>query len=446
MAGLHERVERAEVIARAPGQIEKVTESIYSVKAQSGDGVYLVSTEAGRWKCLCPDFTSHNLPCKHVLAVQLKLKGITVQAAFEGESKRPRRTYRQDWHAYNEAQKAEPRQFGKVLNDLVSDVEDPLPANREGRPRLPVRDLIYCAVEKVYLGNPLRTAAGTYARSRDDGRISCVPSYNMPSNLLRRTDITPILTDLIEKSALALASVEETFAVDSSGFRTTNFGDYCREKYGAPSHNVWLKAHIIVGTKTQIIPRVIVTQGHAADSPQFPGLVNGTVAAGFVIKEVYADKGYLAGENFNVVGEAGGTPYIMFKENSRGRAKHRRNHSPWWKQMWHRFQSDPSEFLDHYHKRENVEATFAAIKKKLGETLSSKNPTAQVNELLCKILAYNITVLIHESFERGIPLPGGPSDGSNGGGIEDSRPHEVATVSDPLLRPSETLSWEAGDN
>ncbi len=443
MAGLHDRVERAEVIARSPGQIEKVTESIYSVKAQSGDGVYLVSSEAGRWKCLCPDFTSHNLPCKHVLAVQLKLKGITVQAAFEGESKRPRLTYRQDWHAYNEAQKAQPIQFGRVLGDLVSDLEDPSPPKGTGRPRLPFKDLVYCAVERIYLGNPLRVAEGTFERTKSDGLIGCTPGRNALSALLARSDLTPILSDIIAKSALALASIETTFAVDSSGFRTTSFGDYCREKYGAPSHNVWKKLHIIIGTQTHIIPRVVVTDGHSADSPQFPGLVNGVVDAGFVLKEVYADKGYLSGENFNVVGEAGGTPYIMFKENSRGRAKHRRNHSPWWKQMWHRFQSEPSLFLDHYHKRENVEATFAAMKKKLGETLSSKDPTAQANELLCKVLAYNITVLIHESFERGIQLPGDPETKQDGASSPLPDSTEPPTGPAFTLRPN---SWEGGDN
>lgn len=35
-----------------------------------------------------------------------------------------------------------------------------------------------------------------------------------------------------------------------------------------------------------------------------------------------------------------------------------------------------------------------AIKQKFGETLKSKNTMAQINELLCKILAYNITVII----------------------------------------------------
>lgn len=49
-----------------------------------------------------------------------------------------------------------------------------------------------------------------------------------------------------------------------------------------------------------------------------------------------------------------------------------------------------------------MESTFSSIKKKLGETLKSKNRAAQINELLCKVIAYNITVLIQEMHELGI--------------------------------------------
>lgn len=51
-----------------------------------------------------------------------------------------------------------------------------------------------------------------------------------------------------------------------------------------------------------------------------------------------------------------------------------------------------------------VESTFASIKRKLGDTLKSKKDTAQINELLCKIIAYNITVLIQEMYELGIKI------------------------------------------
>jgi len=58
--------------------------------------------------------------------------------------------------------------------------------------------------------------------------------------------------------------------------------------------------------------------------------------------------------------------------------------------------------MEHYHTRSNVESPNEAIKLKFGETLKSKNPIAQVNELLAKIIAYNLTVVIHEMYENGI--------------------------------------------
>lgn len=66
------------------------------------------------------------------------------------------------------------------------------------------------------------------------------------------------------------------------------------------------------------------------------------------------------------------------------------------------FKLNRDDFMEHYHKRINIEATNAAIKRKFGETLNSKNPTAQVNELLAKIITYNLTVVIHEMYENGI--------------------------------------------
>jgi hypothetical protein len=91
-------------------------------------------------------------------------------------------------------------------------------------------------------------------------------------------------------------------------------------------------------------------------------------------------------------------PYIPFKKNAFGSARG----SSMWKKMYHYFQLNRDEFLKHYHKRSNIESTNAAIKRKFGETLKSKNRIAQENELLAKIIAYNLTVVIHEMYENGI--------------------------------------------
>ena len=70
--------------------------------------------------------------------------------------------------------------------------------------------------------------------------------------------------------------------------------------------------------------------------------------------------------------------------------------------MYHYFQLNRDDLMDHYHKRSNIEATNSIIKCKFGETLKSKNSTFQLNELWAKIVAYNLIVVIHEMYKNGI--------------------------------------------
>lgn len=60
------------------------------------------------------------------------------------------------------------------------------------------------------------------------------------------------------------------------------------------------------------------------------------------------------------------------------------------------------EFLNIYHKRSNAESTFSAIKRVFGDSVRSRTLTAQINEVLLKVLAHNIRSLIHAITEFGI--------------------------------------------
>jgi Transposase DDE domain len=396
------------VIAAIPGAVEQVSPLTFAVKSQSGVGIYRVERNLTDTTCNCPDATKHfGTGCKHIAAVRFFLERQTVGPAGEVVSERVPITHTQAWSAYNSAQKAEVKLFDKLLKELVSGVEDPRPPQTRGQPRLPFPDLLFAAVQKVYSQLSCRRSYSLFGFAAERGHIAKPPSYSMPSILLNREDVTPILHDLIAKVALPLAALEEGFAVDSSGFRTTCYGSYCQERHGASNLNMWLKAHVVIGVSTHIIPKVIITDGNGSDVSQFPALVNGTVAAGFVMREVYADRGYLSRENYNAAAAVGAAPYIAFKSNSRSHklGGNRGPPSPWWKKMYHLFQANREEWEAHYHLRSNVEAGFAAIKKKLGETLKSRNPVAQTNELLAKVLAYNLTVLIHEMYEHGV-VPG----------------------------------------
>ena len=52
-------------------------------------------------------------------------------------------------------------------------------------------------------------------------------------------------------------------------------------------------------------------------------------------------------------------------------------------------------------KRVMQKQRFLRYKTKFSKTLKSRNHTAQINEMHCKIIAYNITVLSREFIEMG---------------------------------------------
>ena len=77
-------------------------------------------------------------------------------------------------------------------------------------------------------------------------------------------------------------------------------------------------------------------------------------------------------------------------------------HNELWKKLFHFYSFKREEFLQHYHKRSNVETTFSMTKAKFGERLRSKTETAQINEALCKVLCHNLCVVIQSMYELGV--------------------------------------------
>lgn len=377
-------------IART-AQIEKA-EGGWLVPSQNTDQKYLVQED---FTCNCADSVFHKTTCKHAYAVRFYLARETTTP--EGvKTEKMRLTYKQAWGAYNRAQKEEITVFDKLLSDLVQEVEEP--AQDKGRPRLSLQESVFCAVQKVYSQLSSRRAYSLYKNAEGREQIGQAPHYNAINKLLNRTDLTPILHELVTLTSLPLKTVETQFAIDSTGFSTKNFGQYCESKYHLGREHRWLKAHICVGVKTNTVTAVEVTDEHGADSTQFAPLVQKTAEKGFNMQEVSADKAYMSRANYETVRAVGGTAYIPFTPRVTGEA----HGSLLWKKMFLYFQLHQEEFMAHYHKRSNVESTFSMIKTKFGEQLKSKNPKAQENELLCKFIAHNIVVLIHEMHEMKI--------------------------------------------
>lgn len=173
----------------------------------------------------------------------------------------------------------------------------------------------------------------------------------------------------------------------------------------------WLKLHAIVGTKTNVIAAASITDRTANDSPQFEPLVLAATEQ-FRMKEIMADKAYGSRKNVALTAAVGATPYIAlraFSQSSSARvysAPSKNLDSMAWRWLWHLYNLRRDDFLARYHARSNVESTFSSLKRVFGDTLRSKGLDAQVNELLLKVIAYNIVCVVHSIFELDVTVPG----------------------------------------
>ena len=268
---------------------------------------------------------------------------------------------------------------------------------------MPLSDGIYCAILKVYSGLSGRRARGIYENVHDRNLLGHVPNYMVASRILNRPEATLILYRLLSLSAAPLAGLEDggVVAPDSTGVQTTSFGGWREEKHGEKRQKRWLKVHAMVGTKTHVIIRAVVGEADSGDSPQFVPMLQGALEDGFHPSAVVADKGYLSYSNYQAASDLGLEAYIPFKSNSTNRVGHHGTPRSW-RKAFHMFQANREEFDRNYHRRSNVESVFSALKRKFGENIRSKTRVAQVNEVLCKLIAYNLTVIVHEMFENGI--------------------------------------------
>lgn len=346
--------------------------------------------------CSCPDHETTGDKCKHIHAVLITMSIEHTEAGTVVTA--TRQTYSQDWATYNRCQVNEKDDFMALLADLCSTIEQPVQA--KGRPRLPLGEMVFAMAYKVFSGYSTRRFSSDLRGAHENGLISRVPHFNSVSNYMSDERLTPILMALITEAALPLRGLETEFAIDSSGFNTGQLTTWLDTKHGVrnvKSQHQWVKAHIMVGTLTNIVTSVEMSDWKGADSPYFPALVEATTKE-FTVDEISADKAYLSKSNIELAENVGAVPFVPFKKNSADPGMV----DSAWARMYHRFMADREVFMTHYHRRSNVETTFSMIKMKFGGSVRSKSATGQANEVLCKILCHNIVCVAQAIAEFGI--------------------------------------------
>lgn len=304
------------------------------------------------------------------------------------------------WHNYNESQTKEKALFVNILKDICDLVQEP--KHERGRKPTKTRDIIFSIVVKQYLNISSRRVQSDLKLFKEAGFISSEIPFNTLLDHLEKRELKDVLRELIEISALPLKQIELDFAIDATGFGTSLYKTFFNMKHnGEGRWRKYRKCHAVCGVKTNIITAIDVTEGYVNDQTRFIPLAEDT-NRNFTIRDFCADKGYLSGKNFAQIKDLGGQAFIPFKKNSSGKCAE--THRSYFKAAYKFFKEHREEYLHRYHKRSNIESSFSMIKRRFGNNVKCKKETSQDNEILAKVLAHNICVLIQEIFLNKIEI------------------------------------------
>lgn len=304
------REERGRQIARS-AQIKRVGRR-WAVPSQSrASERYLVDIEGEI--CTCPDYDERRKACKHVHAVYYWVawsSDVDADGTVTETIAIKRKTYAQPcWRSYNASQTHEREYVERLLTALCAGIPQPARKPGPGRKPLPIADVVFAVVMKVFLAMSNRRAQSDLRDSAARGSVRTVGHFNTISNFLADAASTEILTSLIEESAAPLCTIENgQYAIDSTGFSTVTYDRWFDQKHGKlNARHPWVKLHIMCGTVTHAITSARVTS--EGDCPQLPALLVNTMKH-HDVHEVSADKAYSSVENHNVLDSFGVEAFI----------------------------------------------------------------------------------------------------------------------------------------
>ena len=319
------------------------------------------------------------------------------------------RTCDRNWRAYNAAQNQEVTDVKALLggfSDVLNLFEDRFRGPRgRGRPSFPLGHVVFAVVMKAYSGLSSRRLESPLGESVDfgylrnvasgngvDGGFVRIPQFNTVCNFLRSEWLTPLLLELVTATALPLKGVEHVFAVDGTGCSTRWYDRWLDHRLAKESdRQEWVKWHLVVGVKTNMIARAAISPGNHHDHPYFRPLVIET-AKHFDVDTVVADLGYSSRSSHEVGPQLGVEVRIPFKSNTRPPSD---NGSAWDADLRY-FLENYDQFLVEYHLRSNVESANSTLKRIFLEKIRTESFVAQTNESLARFVGYNLRVLARE--------------------------------------------------
>lgn len=312
-----------------------------------------------------------------------------------------KKQYPQDWKAYDASHTNQYPLFLKLLTSLV---ENAIPLQEQigkGRKKISVRTKLICMAIKVYFRADLRKTESILKELQASGYIDKVPCFKSIDNFFLDKELSCLLSELILLTSLPLALIENTGAIDSTGFSVSKLVNWNNFKWGKieGKERIWRKAHAVIGTTTNVVISVEVTEKNVGDATMVDKVI-GKKTKYFAMKDFVADMAYSSRNIVKFLSMLGLNPWIPFKSNASGQSKGVRL----WHTLYDKFIRENKIYMQKYHRRSNVETVFHMVKQRFGDNLLTKHLDSNINEIKVKFLCHNITVLIQEAFERDIKV------------------------------------------
>ncbi|HVC26860.1 MAG TPA: IS5 family transposase [Nitrososphaerales archaeon] len=181
-----------------------------------------------------------------------------------------------------------------------------------------------------------------------------------------------------------------TIAVDSTGIKVSNRGEWIRQKWAVKRG--FIKVHLAVDVKTGKILSMEVTKEDVPDERMLVPLVEGAASRASVTRAI-GDGAYDSRAAFRYLDAKGIEPVIKVRKNASPRAmgcmprklvvvEQLKDYERWKRRR-------------RYGQRARVESAISSFKRTFGEHITSVKWSSIVNELLVKATVYNLFVGIN---------------------------------------------------
>ena len=188
-------------------------------------------------------------------------------------------------------------------------------------------------------------------------------------------------------------------AIDSTGIKITNRGQWMEDKWHIKNKKGYLKIHVALNVKTKKILSMKVTDEHVHDSKALPELVDEAIKSdnmllAATIGKLFADGAYDNNDIFRYLGDNGIQPCIKVRKNSRVRWRKGKNILRNLSVLAQK--NDLQKWKDsvRYGQRWIVETVFSCLKRRFGEYVYSVKLKNMIQEMMLKASLYNKLISI----------------------------------------------------